>query len=149
MLSCALQYSSFIVWACASERDLLQHRHDAMSCAQCGQGYKPPDEPASEYQTIPMSKIEDFGVHCKQYYPLNITYFKSPLDSRLLDLLWAKYWVNTLAASSLLVTRDLAAGQMNDIGTTMIELTSCRALAKAYSHAGVRMASTEFGLRSS
>lgn len=30
------------------------------------QGYKPPDEPVSEYQTIPLNKIEDFGVHCKQ-----------------------------------------------------------------------------------
>jgi COP9 signalosome complex subunit 5 len=27
--------------------------------------YKPPDEPVSEYQTIPLNKIEDFGVHCK------------------------------------------------------------------------------------
>ena len=32
------------------------------------QGYKPPDDNASEYQTIPLNKIEDFGVHCKQYY---------------------------------------------------------------------------------
>ncbi|KAG1328232.1 hypothetical protein COCNU_01G021660 [Cocos nucifera] len=30
------------------------------------QGYKPLDEPVSEYQTIPLNKIEDFGVHCKQ-----------------------------------------------------------------------------------
>ena len=28
--------------------------------------YKPPDEPVSEYQTIPLNKIEDFGVHCKK-----------------------------------------------------------------------------------
>lgn len=28
--------------------------------------YKPPDEPVSEYQTIPLNKIEDFGVHFKQ-----------------------------------------------------------------------------------
>ncbi|XP_013852148.1 COP9 signalosome complex subunit 5 isoform X2 [Sus scrofa] len=28
-------------------------------------GYKPPDEGPSEYQTIPLNKIEDFGVHCK------------------------------------------------------------------------------------
>ncbi|GJN01489.1 hypothetical protein PR202_ga18759 [Eleusine coracana subsp. coracana] len=55
--------------------------------------YKPPDEPVSEYQTIPLNKIEDFGVHCKQYYSLDITYFKSSLDSHLLDLLWNKYWV--------------------------------------------------------
>lgn len=33
----------------------------------CVQGYKPPDEGPSEYQTIPLNKIEDFGVHCKQW----------------------------------------------------------------------------------
>lgn len=30
------------------------------------EGYKPPDEGPAEYQTIPLSKIEDFGVHAKQ-----------------------------------------------------------------------------------
>jgi COP9 signalosome complex subunit 5 len=30
------------------------------------EGYKPPDEGPSEYQTIPLNKIEDFGVHAKQ-----------------------------------------------------------------------------------
>ncbi|KAI5000750.1 hypothetical protein ZWY2020_010709 [Hordeum vulgare] len=64
--------------------------------------YKPPDEPVSEYQTIPLNKIEDFGVHFKQYYSLDITYFRSSLDSHLLDLLWNKYWVNTLSSSPLL-----------------------------------------------
>lgn len=33
------------------------------------EGYKPPDEGPSEYQTIPLSKIEDFGVHAKQVRP--------------------------------------------------------------------------------
>ncbi|XP_024532465.1 COP9 signalosome complex subunit 5a isoform X1 [Selaginella moellendorffii] len=79
------------------------------------QGYKPPDEPASEYQTIPLNKIEDFGVHCKQYYPLDITYFKSSLDSHLLDLLWNKYWLNTLSSSPLLGSRDYVAGQISDL----------------------------------
>ena len=65
-------------------------------------GYKPPDEGPSEYQTIPLNKIEDFGVHCKQYYSLDISYFKSSLDNRLLDSLWNKYWVHTLSSSSLL-----------------------------------------------
>ena len=32
-------------------------------------GYKAPDEAQSEYQSIPLSKIEDFGVHCKKYVP--------------------------------------------------------------------------------
>ncbi|KAL5674837.1 hypothetical protein ACJX0J_010968, partial [Zea mays] len=77
--------------------------------------YKPPDEPVSEYQTIPLNKIEDFGVHCKSYYALDITYFKSSLDSHLLDLLWNKYWVNTLSSSSLLGNRDYVAGQIFDL----------------------------------
>ncbi|KAL0327646.1 UNVERIFIED_CONTAM: COP9 signalosome complex subunit [Sesamum angustifolium] len=78
-------------------------------------GYKPPDEPVSEYQTIPLNKIEDFGVHCKQYYALDITYFKSSLDCHLLDLLWNKYWVNTLSSSPLLGNGDYFAGQISDL----------------------------------
>ncbi|KAG5244531.1 COP9 signalosome complex [Salix suchowensis] len=79
------------------------------------EGYKPPDDPVSEYQTIPLNKIEDFGVHCKQYYSLDITYFKSSLDCHLLDLLWNKYWVNTLSSSPLLGNGDYVAGQICDL----------------------------------
>jgi len=78
-------------------------------------GYKPPNEGPSEYQTIPLNKIEDFGVHCKQYYSLDVSYFKSALDRRLLDSLWNKYWVNTLSSSSLLTNADYATGQIFDL----------------------------------
>ena len=115
------------------------------------EGYKPPDDPVSEYQTIPLNKIEDFGVHCKQviislssvscesllssiiidffiylfffflqYYALDITYFKSSLDCHLLDLLWNKYWVNTLSSSPLLGNGDYVAGQISDLGTFLL-----------------------------
>ena len=66
------------------------------------QGYKPPDEGPSEYQTIPLNKIEDFGVHAKSYYSLEVSHFKSNLDTQLLEVLWNKYWVNTLSQSPLL-----------------------------------------------
>ncbi|KAI1287605.1 COP9 signalosome complex subunit 5 [Halotydeus destructor] len=78
-------------------------------------GYKPPDEGPSEYQTIPLNKIEDFGVHCRQYYSLDISYFKSGLDHKLLDSLWNKYWVHTLSSSSLLTNSDYTTGQINDL----------------------------------
>jgi len=78
-------------------------------------GYKPPDEGPSEYQTIPLNKIEDFGVHCKQYYSLDVSYFKSSLDHRLLDSLWDKYWVHTLSSSSLLTNADYTTGQIFDL----------------------------------
>lgn len=51
-----------------------------------------------------------------QYYALDITYFKSSLDSHLLDLLWNKYWVNTLSSSPLLGNGDYVAGQISDLG---------------------------------
>ncbi|KAF9586251.1 COP9 signalosome complex subunit 5a [Lunasporangiospora selenospora] len=79
------------------------------------EGYVAPDDGPSEYQTIPLSKIEDFGVHCKQYYPLEISHFKSTLDTQLLDQLWNKYWVNTLSQSPLLSNRDYAARQISDL----------------------------------
>lgn len=79
------------------------------------QGYKPPNEEPSEYQSIPLEKIEDFGVHCKQYYSLDVTYFKSALDRKLLDSLWNKYWVNTLSSSSLITSDDYLTGQIYDL----------------------------------
>jgi COP9 signalosome complex subunit 5 len=58
-------------------------------------GHKAESE-AIEYQPIPLNKIEDFGVHCKQYYPLEVSFFKSSLDKPLLEHLWNRYWVSTL-----------------------------------------------------
>lgn len=54
-------------------------------------------------------------MHCKQYYSLEVSYFKSSLDRRLLDSLWNKYWVNTLSSSSLLTNADYTTGQIFDL----------------------------------
>ncbi|EDO44562.1 predicted protein [Nematostella vectensis] len=87
-------------------------------------GYKPPDEGPSEYQTIPLNKIEDFGVHCKQYYSLEVSYFKSSLDRKLLDMLWNKYWVNTLSSSSLLTNADYTNHQIADLSEKLEQAES-------------------------
>lgn len=68
-----------------------------------------------EYRAIPHSKIEDFGVRCKQYYTLEALHFKSSWDHQLLDLLWNKYWVNMLSSSSLLTDVDFATSQALDL----------------------------------
>lgn len=66
------------------------------------ENYTPPNASTSEYQSIPLSKIEDFGVHANQYYQLEVEIFKSSLDNDLLAMLWNKYWVNTLSQSPLI-----------------------------------------------
>lgn len=78
-------------------------------------GYKPEGEGPSEYQSIPLSKIEDFGVHCKSYYALEVSYFKSAMDKRLLDSLWNHYWVNTLSTNSLITNSEYTTGQISDL----------------------------------
>lgn len=66
------------------------------------EGYTPPGASSGEYQSIPLEKIEDFGVHANQYYSLNVEVFTSRLDKDLLGRLWNKYWVNTLSTSPLI-----------------------------------------------
>merc|ERR1719193_447572 len=78
-------------------------------------GYKPPDEEPNEYQTIPLHKIEDFGVQCNKYYSMDISYFKSAMDKNLLDSLWNHYWVNTLSSSTLLTNSEYTTGQISDL----------------------------------
>ncbi|KAF9517990.1 hypothetical protein BS47DRAFT_1313773, partial [Hydnum rufescens UP504] len=78
------------------------------------EGYKPPNS-TSDYQSIPLEKIEDFGVHADAYYPIEISIFKSKLDDELLGLLWNKYWVNTLSQTPLISNQVYAASQLSDL----------------------------------
>lgn len=63
--------------------------------------YSPPGEVSVEEQMIPLDKIEDFGVHYKRYYSLEISYFKNSKDIEMIDVLWNKYWVSNLTQNSL------------------------------------------------
>lgn len=67
------------------------------------------------FQTIPLGKIEDFGAHSSRYYQLEVSHFKSTLDSHLLQSLWNKYWVQTLTSSPLFTNRDYGTSQIRDL----------------------------------
>ncbi|KAL1972793.1 hypothetical protein VTN31DRAFT_6335 [Thermomyces dupontii] len=69
----------------------------------------------NEYQSIPLNKIEDFGAHASQYYALEVSHYKSTVDTKLLSLLWNKYWVATLSQSPLFTTRDYGSKQITDL----------------------------------
>jgi hypothetical protein len=61
--------------------------------------------PALDYYVQCRLLREDCGNYvdiCSRYYTLEVSYFKSALDRKLLENLWNKYWVNTLSSSSLL-----------------------------------------------
>lgn len=89
------------------------------------EGYTPPDVAPSEYQPIPLNKIEDFGVHADMYYNLEISIFKTSLDSKIIKLLWNKYWANTLSASPLLANEPFIGGQLEDMGAFPLLQKAC------------------------
>ncbi|KAI0874722.1 JAB1/Mov34/MPN/PAD-1 ubiquitin protease-domain-containing protein [Hypoxylon argillaceum] len=70
---------------------------------------------SSAATSVPLAKAEDFGAHASKYYSLEVSHFKSTLDTHLLELLWSKYWVQTLSQSPLLVNRDYSNKQMLDL----------------------------------
>lgn len=51
-----------------------------------------------------------------QYYPLEVSYFKSSLDAHLLGLLWNSYWMKTLCAAPLLQNHALTTSHISDLG---------------------------------
>ncbi|MCJ1357222.1 MAG: COP9 signalosome catalytic subunit rri1 [Icmadophila ericetorum] len=80
------------------------------------ENYKPAAGHGGEdYQSIPLAKIEDFGAHASQYYSLEISHYKSSLDTHLLELLWNKYWVSTLSQNPLFTNRDYSTKQIMDL----------------------------------
>jgi len=81
--------------------------------------YKPPPHLQN---TAPKGKGEfDFGVHAHKYYKLQHSIFKSGLDSFLLDKLWTKYWVQTLAVSRNLYNRDFDATRLEELHEQLLE----------------------------
>ena len=76
-----------------------------------------PDDPTGgwDWDSIPQSKIEEFGVYMKRYYELPITVFRSEADAVELDLLWNKYWMKTLSTSPLVTNRFFTDGQLKAV----------------------------------
>ncbi|PNY27520.1 COP9 signalosome complex subunit 5 [Tolypocladium capitatum] len=75
-------------------------------------------------QAVPLVKAAEFGAHANRYYALEVSHFKSTLDSHLLELLWHKYWVQTLSQSPLLTNRDFGSKQMLDLSYKIKEATA-------------------------
>ncbi|TVY78576.1 COP9 signalosome complex subunit [Lachnellula suecica] len=89
------------------------------------ESYKPTETSGTDgYQTIPLAKIEDFGAHASRYYSLEVSHFKSTLDTHLLELLWNKYWVQTLSQSPLFTNREYGSKQMLDLSNKIKEAST-------------------------
>ncbi|KAG5979544.1 COP9 signalosome catalytic subunit rri1 [Claviceps digitariae] len=86
-----------------------------------GAGFEAADEDG--FQAVPLAKAAEFGAHASRYYSLEVSHFKSTLDTQLLQLLWHKYWVQTVSQNPLLTNRDYDSKQMLDLSCKVDEMT--------------------------
>lgn len=160
------------------------HRTEAAGKVELGafrtypEGSAPAGDGQSGYQSVPLEKIEDYGVHANQvgglkgevavgsllrgartsrdwqqpvfttafecvylsslndlpppppseyqqcqYYPLEVSYFKSRTDEALLSALWSSYWVRILSSAPLAQARSLTVGRTSDIARKLANLS--------------------------
>ena len=86
---------------------------------------------------IPNEKMLEYGAHATKYYALEVSHFKSTLDTLLLEQLWDKYWVQTLSQSPLFSNREFSTKRMRDLNNSMMNITDEMAHAHALgSHVG-------------
>jgi COP9 signalosome complex subunit 5 len=78
------------------------------------ENYTPEAEAADwgDQEAIPQSKIEEFGAHFSKYYEVPITVYRSECDARMLNLLWDRYWTQTLSASPLVTNRHFTDNRL-------------------------------------
>jgi len=85
---------------------------------------RPDFQPPEAYKLKPPKggKDEfDFGQFASQYYQLKVSVFKSALDARLLELLWSKYWVKSLAVSRNLLNKDYNSSELRGLNDKLSE----------------------------
>jgi len=84
------------------------------------EGHKPKESSQSgPGSNIPLEKIKEFGVHMEKYYKLEVETFKSSMNTKLLGLLWNKYWVNTLASNPISSTKEYTAKCLSELNKKM------------------------------
>jgi len=80
--------------------------------------YKPKD-PVNWATAQAVYGVDDPGHFKDEYYPLELSVFKSSLDTTLFELLWNKYWVKGLATSKNMLTRENTAAKITDVATNL------------------------------
>ncbi|KAK2599184.1 COP9 signalosome catalytic subunit rri1 [Conoideocrella luteorostrata] len=76
------------------------------------------------FQAVPLAKAAEFGAHANRYYSLEVSPFKSTLDSLLLESLRESHWPQTMGQNSLDTNRDYDTKQMLDLRSKINEETA-------------------------
>ena len=64
---------------------------------------------------IPSDKLKDFGAFADKYYQLEHSFYKSPKEDDLLEVLWSKYWIESISACPTRSLKDYTTKKLEDI----------------------------------
>ncbi|KAI9816725.1 MAG: COP9 signalosome catalytic subunit rri1 [Phylliscum demangeonii] len=110
----------FVAIVIDPERTIASGKIDIGAFRTYPANYKPAADKGDDgHQPIPTGKVEDFGSHAHRYYPLEVFYFKSSLDTLILNTLSSHHWASNLGQNSLASNHDFATMQMHTLSEKM------------------------------
>lgn len=71
------------------------------------------------FDSIPLNRSTEFGVHQSKYYRMPHTFFNSSFENQIIKLIYKKYWVETLCSNALLVNDEFYKESVDDLAAKM------------------------------
>ena len=72
-----------------------------------------------EFDSIPLDRTEEFGVHQSKYYRLTHSFFHSKYEDSIIKLMYKNYWVDTLCSNAMLINDDFFKEIVTDMTAKM------------------------------
>ena len=72
-----------------------------------------------EFDSIPMNRAEEFGVHQNKYYRMPHYFFQSKFENNIVKLIYKNYWVDSLCSNALLVNEDFYQEKVEDVSAKL------------------------------
>ena len=76
------------------------------------EGFTPSSSSAQASSSVPSDKIQDFGIHCDRYYPLEVEFHQSKTDELVLDMINDNNWAQVLGSSTWMQSRKMFVRDM-------------------------------------
>ena len=71
------------------------------------------------FDSIPLNRANEFGVHQNKYYRIPHYYFQSKFESNIVKLIYKNYWVDSLCSNALLVNEDFYQEKVEDVNAKL------------------------------
>ena len=71
------------------------------------------------FDSIPLNRAGEFGVHQNKYYRIPHYYFQSKFENNIVKLIYKNYWVESLCSNALLVNEDFYQEKVDDVSAKL------------------------------